>query len=111
MLKIIQSSSKKISIHFTQVQIISKVKINLIYVVNSNSLIILFLPHRIVFEKPKPGDIVAVELDVKLREIVSAEYFRATVIDFVDIGSMNPQVRVKLIDEGLVDIVSVSNIE
>lgn len=75
-----------------------------------NGLIIVFFSYRIVFEKPKPGDIIAVELDIKFREEISSEYFRASVVDFVDLSSIDQQVKVKLIDEGSVEIVSVSKL-
>lgn len=62
---------------------------------------------RILHENPKLGDTVAVQLDIKIREDVNTEYFRAIIIDLVDTNTTNPKVKVKLIDEGFVDFVSV----
>lgn len=42
---------------------------------------------------------------------MNAEYFRATVMDIVDESQMNSEVKVKLVDEGFVKIVSVSYIQ
>jgi len=41
------------------------------------------------------------------KKIIDAAYFRALVINVVDINTTNPKVKVKLIDEGYVETISV----
>jgi len=46
-------------------------------------------------------------MESKIKEIIDTKYFRALVINLVDINTTNPKVRVKLIDEGYVETISV----
>lgn len=73
--------------------------------------VIVFLQHRIIFENPKPRDIVGVQLVVKFGKMRYYEYYRATVIDLIGSNYMNSHIKVKLIDKGCIKFVSVSKIE
>lgn len=44
-------------------------------------------------------------------EQTNTEYYRAVVIGFTDTNTMDPKVIVKLIDQGFVETLSVSNIK
>jgi len=72
------------------------------------NLLIIYFFARIIPERLNVGNIVAVHLDIK--EERSTEYFRAIIIDVIDKNTMNPKVKVKLIDLGFIKFVSVNNI-
>lgn len=50
-----------------------------------------------------------VQLESKIQKHRNTEFFRATVIGFLDTHTMNPKAVVKLIDLGYIDSVSVHN--
>ncbi|XP_025202131.1 putative ATP-dependent RNA helicase TDRD12 [Melanaphis sacchari] len=61
---------------------------------------------EVLHENPKPGDIVAVQIESNsTRKIIDIKYFRALVINIVDKNTTNSKVRVKLIDEGCVETI------
>lgn len=67
---------------------------------------------RILHENPKPGDIVAVEVESLVKEqTMITQYFRGIVLGLVSQSTMNPKVIVKLIDQGFVENISVNNIK
>ncbi|XP_060864055.1 putative ATP-dependent RNA helicase TDRD12 isoform X2 [Metopolophium dirhodum] len=61
---------------------------------------------EVLHEKPKPGDMVAVQVESNSRKIIDTGYFRALVINVVDKNTTNPKVMVKLIDEGYIETIS-----
>lgn len=46
-------------------------------------------------------------MESSTRKIIDTAYFRALVINIVDKNTTNPKVKVKLIDEGYVETISV----
>lgn len=72
----------------------------------------MILCYRILHENPKPGDIVAVELETIVREQkMVTQYFRGIVMGLVNQNNMNPKAIVKLIDQGYVENISVNKIK
>ncbi|XP_050523372.1 putative ATP-dependent RNA helicase TDRD12 isoform X2 [Daktulosphaira vitifoliae] len=61
---------------------------------------------RILHEAPKIGDKIAVEIESKDREQCIYDYYRGIVLEIIDSHTMNPKIKVKLIDKGIVKVVS-----
>ncbi|CAI6372649.1 unnamed protein product [Macrosiphum euphorbiae] len=61
---------------------------------------------EVLHENPKPGDMVAVQVESSSIKMIDTAYFRALVINVVDNNTANSKVMVKLIDEGYIETIS-----